>query len=229
MLRFLRISIAISLILSVANLCPADRWNQFRGPGGSGIADGCSPPVRIGEDSLTWRVEVPPGHSSPALSTDRIFLTAIEDDRLITLAFEKVSGRLAWRKEAPKVKIERIHETSSPASSTPYVDTNRVIVYFGSFGLICYDLDGKELWQRPIPTPRSLYGMATSPIVPGENIIMVLDNENNIEGDGRNRLGNSETFQSQRLVDTNDLELRRRARPGRARQLATLRLRSEKR
>jgi len=182
MLRFLRIFIAITLILSAVNLCQADHWNQFRGPGGSGIADGCSPPVRIGEDSLTWRVEVPQGHSSPALSTDHIFLTAIEDDRLITLAFEKETGRLAWRKEAPKVKIERIHETSSPASSTPYVDTDRVIVYFGSFGLICYDLDGKELWQREIPTPRSLYGMATSPIVHGENIILVLDDENNIEG-----------------------------------------------
>jgi outer membrane protein assembly factor BamB len=51
------------------------------------------------------------------------------------------------------------------------------VVYFGSVGLLCYDHDGSELWQKPIPTPKSLYGMSTSPIAYKDSIIMVLDDE----------------------------------------------------
>ena len=36
-----------------------------------------------------------------------------------------------------------------------------------------------ELWRREIPTPKSLYGMSTSPIMYGDTLILVLDNEAN--------------------------------------------------
>ncbi|MGI9244317.1 MAG: PQQ-binding-like beta-propeller repeat protein [Verrucomicrobiales bacterium] len=180
-------SLCRNLICSLVALLPpsthaaeAGSWNQFRGPGGSGIADGCRPPVEIGETNLAWKVPIPAGLSAPALSDSRIFLTAVEEGRLVTLAFEKSSGQLAWRKEAPEVPLERVHETSSPATPTPLVDGERVYVYFGSFGLICYDHDGNQQWQKAIPTPKSLYGMATSPIAHGENLILVLDSDENL-------------------------------------------------
>ena len=34
--------------------------------------------------------------------------------------------------------------------------------------------------RKPIPTPKSLYGMATSPIAHGDNLILVLDNDANL-------------------------------------------------
>jgi outer membrane protein assembly factor BamB len=155
-------------------------WNQFRGPNGSGVAEACQPPVKIDTDHVAWSTPVPSGHCSPVLSANRIFLTAIQDDRLVTLAFDKASGRLVWRREAPQVPIEKVHETSSPAASTPYVDDERLVVYFGSFGLLCYDHDGRELWKKAIPTPKSLYGMSTSPIGHEGTVILVLDNEANL-------------------------------------------------
>jgi len=62
------------------------------------------------------------------------------------------------------------------------VAQNRVFTYFGSYGLICHDHDGRELWKKPIPTPKSLYGMSTSPILHGEHLILVLDNDENLPG-----------------------------------------------
>ena len=62
-----------------------------------------------------------------------------------TLAFDTLTGEQIWRSFAPETPLERVHESSSPAVSTPCVDQQRLYVYFGSFGLLCYNLDGKEL------------------------------------------------------------------------------------
>jgi outer membrane protein assembly factor BamB len=158
-----------------------DAWNEFRGPNGAGVAIGARPPVKIDSARATWAVDLSPGASSPVLSDRLVILTAVEGDRLVTLAFEKQTGRLAWRREAPPRPMERVHESSSPAASTPYIDGDRVYVCFGSFGLLCYRLeDGADLWARPIPTPGSKYGMTSSPIVHDKTVILVVDNEHKL-------------------------------------------------
>jgi len=157
-----------------------DSWNQFRGPNGSGVARACQPPVKIDGSHLAWRTPVPHGLSSPVLAGNRIFLTGVEDGRLVTLAFDTASGKPAWRREAPEVSIQKVHAANSPAASTPLADDERLYVYFGSYGLLCYDHEGRKQWARPIPTPRTLYGMATSPIGHGDSLILVLDNDANL-------------------------------------------------
>ena len=43
-------------------------WPQFRGPNGSGVADDQKPPVEFGPDkNVKWKVDAPPGLSSPTL------------------------------------------------------------------------------------------------------------------------------------------------------------------
>ncbi|MGD0094241.1 MAG: PQQ-binding-like beta-propeller repeat protein [Planctomycetota bacterium] len=181
-----RFIVLIAMLVLARGRCLAETsgsvWNQFRGPGGSGVASAFQPPVRLEAGCLAWKTPVPPGLSSPVLSRQRIFLTALEKGRLVTLAFDAASGQLAWRQEAPSVPLERVHATSSPAAPTPYADDERVYVYFGSYGLLCYDRAGREQWHVPIATPQSTYGMATSPIGYGENLILVLDNDANSPG-----------------------------------------------
>jgi len=155
-------------------------WNQFRGPNGSGVAGDCRPPVVVDAKKPTWKIEVPPGHSSPVLSQQLVVLTALEGDRLVTLAFKKQTGELAWRRKAPKAPLEKVHEGNSPASSTPCIDEDRVFVYFGSYGLLCYDHDGRDQWDKAIAPPKSLYGTSTSPIVYGDMLILVIDNDANL-------------------------------------------------
>ncbi|MCP5518824.1 MAG: PQQ-binding-like beta-propeller repeat protein [Verrucomicrobiales bacterium] len=152
-------------------------WNQFRGPNGSGVVPDCHPPVLLNAATVTWNVPVPPGLSSPVIQRGRLFLTAVENERLLVLALDTRSGRELWRREAPRVPLEKVHRSNSLAVSTPLVIDDRVHVYFGSFGLLCYDLDGTPQWNRPIPTPKNTYGMATSPIAFEENLILVLDSD----------------------------------------------------
>src|SRR5262249_19520856 len=114
---------------AVAALCTATTWGadaplvwpQFRGPGGSGVADAERPPVEIGpETNVKWKVAVPPGPSSPIVVGKRLVLTAFEDGKLYTIAYNRDSGREMWRAAAPSNEIEAYHKTEgSPAASTP--------------------------------------------------------------------------------------------------------------
>ncbi len=156
-------------------------WSQFRGPNGSGVAaTDCKPPVKLEASQVVWKTSIPPGRSSPILAGDRIFLTGLDQNRLVTLAIDRASGKVLWRREAPEVAVEKVHPTSSPAASTPLADGRWVYVYFGSFGLLGYDHAGKLQWTKPLPPPKNQYGMATSPIAYEGKLILVLDSDENL-------------------------------------------------
>src|SRR6185295_8455421 len=65
----------------------------------------------------------------------------------------------------------------SPAASTPATDGKRVVSYFGSCGLVCYDLKGKELWQHPLPVAQTAGGIGTgcSPLIAGGLVLVNRD------------------------------------------------------
>ena len=175
-----RLVTLLCLSVSLASATAEETWTQFRGPNGSGLAAEANPPIEIHVDQAKWSIDLPPGHSSPVLSDTQVFLTAVEGDRLITLAFDRETGNPVFRQTAPQRPMEKVHATNSPAASTPLVTKDRVFVYFGSFGLLCYSHTGKELWQKAIETPKSLYGMSTSPIAYKDMVILVLDDERNL-------------------------------------------------
>ena len=85
-------------------------WPGFRGPNSSGVADGNSLPREIGPDkNVLWKTVVPPGKSSPAVSSNRIFLTGHENGHLVTFALDRNSGKLLWKREAPQNREEKRH------------------------------------------------------------------------------------------------------------------------
>ncbi len=173
------------LLLWMCSVCvwgETREWNQFRGPNGAGVLAGCRPPVKIVADEAAWKTAVPEGKSSPVLWAGRIFLTGVEEKRLVTLAIDAKSGEVLWKRQAPEVALERVHRANSVAASTACVDESGVYVYFGSYGLLCYDHEGDEKWKKAIATPRSMYGVATSPILHGKLLILVLDDDANLEG-----------------------------------------------
>src|SRR5207247_5127617 len=126
---------------------------QFRRPNGSGVADDQHPPVELGPDkNVKWKVAVPSGLSSPIVAGDKLVITAFEDGKLYTIAYRREDGKEAWRAEAPAKQIEPYFKAEgSPAASTPATDGKRIVSYFGSCGLVCYDLTGKELWKFEMP------------------------------------------------------------------------------
>lgn len=176
--RSTAVSVLSSLLLLTVDSVAADAgWPQFRGPGGLGLGTG-QPPVEFGpEKNVLWKVPVPPGHSSPCIAGNKIFLTATEDGKLLTLCLDRADGRELWRAFAPTEKMEPAHRIGSTASPTPCTDGQRVYVYFGSFGLLAYDLQGKEAWRRPLPAPMVEFGTGASPILADGKIILVRDQD----------------------------------------------------
>ncbi|MES2470442.1 MAG: PQQ-binding-like beta-propeller repeat protein [Verrucomicrobiota bacterium] len=175
----MKTKLALCLIAAATSLPAAPpHWSQFRGPNASGVAEAAQPPVQFGpEKNLRWKTAVPPGLSAPVVWGDRIFLTALAEQKLITLAFDATNGRELWRQAAPAETLEKCHEFSSPAAPTPCTDGERVYAYFGSFGLIAYDFSGKEVWRRALERLPSEYGTATSPILAGGHLILLHDGD----------------------------------------------------
>jgi outer membrane protein assembly factor BamB len=158
-------------------------WPQFRGPNGSGVADDEKPPLEIGpEKNLKWKVAVPRGASSPIVAGDQLVMTAFDGGKLYTIAYDRTDGREAWRTEAPAKQIEAFHKTEgSPAASTPATDGKRIVSYFGSCGVFCYDLAGKELWKVAMPPAVLIgeFGSGVSPIIAGDMVVLVRDQKTN--------------------------------------------------
>jgi outer membrane protein assembly factor BamB len=154
-------------------------WPRFRGPDGSGVADGQMPPVEIGPDkNVKWKTPAPSGLSSPIVAGDKVVITAFENGKLYTIAYKLKDGAETWRTEAPAKKIEAYHKTEgSPATSTPATDGKRIVSYFGSCGLFCFDLSGKELWRFEMPTVASGgdFGSGVSPIIAEGLVVLVRD------------------------------------------------------
>ena len=184
------------LLLSLFLLLPqlqAENWPQFRGHNANGISGEKDIPVKWSRtENVRWRTQLPgPGHSSPAVWGDKIFLAAFEEDdsfslrrlfggttgKLWALALSTTDGSILWKKEVPIDDIEGTHDTNSPASPTPITDGERVYFYFGSYGLLCYDLEGNKQWELPLGPYDNNWGSASSPILYGDTLIQNLDND----------------------------------------------------
>ncbi len=188
--RIVLLSLTLVLLL---NALPAADWSQFRGSNGTGVGDATALPSAIGPtQNVAWKAELPPGHSSPIVSGNLIFLTAAEGGsrvdagrqkvvdeggRLITIALDRATGKVLWRQPAPRPRLERYQPTNSPASPTPASDGENVYVFFGDYGLISYTHSGKERWKVPLGPFNNVNGHGSSPIVFGDLVVLVCDQD----------------------------------------------------
>jgi outer membrane protein assembly factor BamB len=178
MTRTLAIALLLAVVLSsFANAIENGHkrwWPQFRGPASSGVGEG-RPPVHFGIDQkVLWKTAVGSGLSSPTVWKGHIFLTEFDrtSNRLSTLCLDRRSGKILWTRTVAAGEIEKVHEISSPASPTPATDGERIYVYFGSYGLVSYDLNGKQVWEKRLPLPENPYGAVASPIIAGELLVL---------------------------------------------------------
>lgn len=166
----------IALAMTLPSLCWSQNdWPQFRGVNSSGIATGPAPPIEFGPNkNELWRTPLAAGHSSPCICGDRIFLTTFEQrsKKLAVVCLDRNTGKIRWQRIVPTKEIEKGHPSFNPASSSPACDGERVVAYFGSFGLVCFDVAGEKLWEIPMPLAKSFGGNAASPIIAGDRVIL---------------------------------------------------------
>jgi outer membrane protein assembly factor BamB len=154
--------------------------SYFRSDFGLADDDGFALPVDLGQASvLLWRTELMPGHSSPCVIGDSIFLTAFDaqQEKLQTVALDRASGQVRWTATAPTTDIEQVHPTGSPASPTPASNGRQVFVSFGSCGLLAYDWEGRLLWHHRLGPYQDEFGAASSPILVDDKVILNEDHD----------------------------------------------------
>ncbi|MCP4512272.1 MAG: PQQ-binding-like beta-propeller repeat protein [Fuerstiella sp.] len=154
-------------------------WPQFRGLNSSGVANSGSVPVKFspGQNEL-WHVPLAAGHSSPCVVGESVFLTTFdaEQKRLSLVCLGRADGKTRWQRYVTVETMEKGHPSFNPASSSPACDGERVVAYFGSYGLVCFDLIGDKQWEVRMPMAKSFGGNATSPMIAGDRVILYRGN-----------------------------------------------------
>jgi outer membrane protein assembly factor BamB len=116
---------------------------------------------------VKWRVELPePGNSTPIVWAERVFLTqplAATKQRAL-LCLDRSTGAELWRRSLPYDQPDPTHRTNPFCAASPATDGERVVAWFGSAGLICWDLEGTELWRRDLGKQEHMWGYGSSPI-----------------------------------------------------------------
>jgi outer membrane protein assembly factor BamB len=163
----------LSLLLLPATLLAED-WPNWRGPSGLGISGEKNLPLTwSANENIKWKVELPEGgNSSPIVVKDRVFVTQNAGQRRTLMAFSRKDGKTLWQEGPTYPEKERTHATNPYCAASPVSDGERVIAWFGSAGLWCWDLDGKEQWNLDLGKQDHEWGYASSPVIHGNSCFL---------------------------------------------------------
>lgn len=156
-------------------------WPQWRGPNANGLADDRPLPIRWSiTENIRWTVKLPGwGTNSPVVYGDRVFVTSQlkESDKksLLTLCFDRKTGKELWQHDFGLGVDQRTHEKSNLAVNTPVVTKDAVYVAFGNADVARYSHDGKLVWvnryMAEFGDPKMAWGYAVSPVVLDDSIL----------------------------------------------------------
>jgi len=158
-----------------------ENWPQLRGPTGMGIVrDGDWPRSwdAAAKKNILWTCPIPlPGKSSPIIWGDRVYLTGADKDKRAVYAIDRATGRIVWTTPIPTKLTEPPHteDWTGYAAPTPVTDGKVIVVFFASNDLVGLDSRGKIVWSKHFGKPVSAYGLASSPILYKDTVILQLD------------------------------------------------------
>ncbi len=184
---FVLVVAALIASSSLLTIVVAEDWPQFRGPNGTGVSASTGLPEEFGpNNNVIWKTALPPGHSSPVLTKNRIFVTAHseinkkekENYKLLVICLDRQTGKLLWQREVARSIVGRLQNVNGPASPSPVTDGSNVYVLFQEFGMVSYDAAGKERWRLPLGPFNMFYGFGASPILVDDKVILPVDQDN---------------------------------------------------
>jgi len=163
------------LLLVCCFILNAEDWTRFRGANGSGVATGSYPSEISKEKNLVWRTPVHPGKSSPVLTAKHIYLTGFDTGKLFTQCFDRKTGKLLWERSVEKTRSEVANRLNHAAAISPVTDGENVYAMFKDYGLVSYDANGNLRWKAPMAPFKNTMGLGASPIIAGDNIVLLAD------------------------------------------------------
>jgi outer membrane protein assembly factor BamB len=199
---------------AVAPRTAAINWPAFRGNAASGVGDGQGAVVEwdvATGKNVRWKTPIPGmANASPIIWGNRIYVaTAISASGDTTFlagisgnirshddvseqtwrlyALDTQTGRIVWDKEVHKgVPLTKRHAKASHAASTPVTDGKRIVVLFGTVGVLAaYDLNGEQLWKKSLGVidsgyvvdPAQQWGYSASPLLYQNSVIVQADQQ----------------------------------------------------
>ncbi|MBM3875349.1 MAG: serine/threonine protein kinase [Verrucomicrobia bacterium] len=173
-LRTFRLAVACLLAAGSASL--ADNWPMWRGPNHDGVSPEKDIPTHwTSTENVRWKTPLPEGgDSSPIVWGGKVFITqSIEAEGGRNLmSFDTRTGKLLWKQGTTWKQSEQRYGKNPYCAASPATDGERVIAFFGSAGLFCWDMDGRELWRRDLGRHHYEWGYASSPILHGDLCVL---------------------------------------------------------
>ena len=136
-------------------------------------------------ENIAWKTALPGrGPSSPIVVAGHVIVTCSSgtpEDRLQVLSISAATGKLEWRRQFWATGRTTVQPTTAVAAPTPASDGKRIFALFSSSDLVCLDLDGNLLWLRGLqlehPAAGNDVGMASSPVVVGQTVIVQIESQ----------------------------------------------------
>ncbi len=181
-------AVIVSLALSAGCLPAAADWRQFRGNDNTNISTEKNIPITWTDtENTAWKIPLPGrGASGPIVVGDKVIVTCSSGPthgRMHIVCYSTNTGKQVWHRQFWATGRTLSHPSSCNASPTPASDGRHVFAFYSSNDLVCLDLDGNLIWYRGLahdyPAAGNDVGMASSPLVIGNTVIVQVENQGN--------------------------------------------------
>lgn len=172
-------ALRLMAVLAVASVTVvAQDWPQILGPGRNGIYTG--PPIVASLPGtgppLLWKRDIGAGFAGPAVVAGKLVLFHRVNNRETVEAMDAATGKTAWTFDYATSYRDDFGFDEGPRA-IPVISGGRVFTH-GADGWL-HGLDfatGKKLWavdtRRVFDAPKGYFGVATSPLVDGERVMV---------------------------------------------------------
>jgi outer membrane protein assembly factor BamB len=184
------LSRSIWFALLIATVCTAtahaDDWPQWRGPTRDGVWRETGVVERFKSSHLKprWRVPISSGYSGPTVADGRVYVTdRVEEPKQIERVhcFNANSGEKIWS-HTYDCEYRDISYTAGPRAAVT-IDEGRAYSLGAMGHFLCFDAaSGEVLWKhdlgREYKVRMPIWGLACSPLIEGDLVILQVGGEN---------------------------------------------------
>jgi outer membrane protein assembly factor BamB len=177
--------LALSAVLLVSAVSSGADWARFRGPNGTGTADGNLPDIDA--KAPRWKTAIPgEGISSPIVVGGKVFVQsgAKDGSKRVLVCLDAATGKTEWTKDVPGHAAKK-HGKNSYASGTPASDGKLVYCAWwdgDAMSLAAYDFSGNEKWTASLGSYVSDHGAGHSPMVHDGTVYLNADGSKDLGG-----------------------------------------------
>ena len=182
-----QLALVLFITVLLCGLLRADQWTRFRGPNGQGHSPATNLPTSWNPEDYRWTTTLPgPGHSSPVIWGDKLFITCCDPETPsgTILALSTSTGEILWQKTYPLEKAQ-MNTLNSYASTSPVVDKDGVYVIWPTVNdtiVVALDHVGNEIWKETFGETVCKHGPSVSPMLFDGLVIFSHEQEANDRG-----------------------------------------------